>query len=131
MQLSGLAHIGLFVTDMQRSVRFYTEMLDFKVIWKNVNPSPEGDIAVTFVQNGNLVLELVRFPNPQTRTDGWFDHIALAITDLEQVMAELSARGIAFEAGSREDAPQVFEKGSRWVLFRGPDNEHIELNEVL
>lgn len=131
MQLSGLAHVGLFITEMERSVRFYTEVLEFEEIWRNVNPSPQGDVQVTFVQSGTLVLELVELPHPKIRTDGWFDHIALAVKDLEQVMAALTARGVKFEAGSREDAPQVFENGSRWVMLRGPDNEHIELNEVL
>ncbi|MDD3428468.1 MAG: TIM barrel protein [Oscillospiraceae bacterium] len=131
LPMKNLAHVGLFITDMQQTVAFYTSLLQFNVIWQNTNPSPQGDIQVTFVQNGNLILELVQFPVPQQRGDGWFDHVAIKVKNLDTVIQKLQQKGITFEEGTREDAPQVFENGSRWVLFRGPDNEHIELNEVL
>lgn len=131
MQMQGLAHVGLFITDMERSVNFYTQVLGFTVIWENVNPSAEGDVQVTFLKNGTCVLEIVRFPHPEQRKDGWFDHIAMNVQDLDAVIEQLKQKQVIFEVGSYTNAPQVFENGSRWVLFRGPDNEHIELNERL
>ncbi len=128
-QVKGLAHIGLFVSDLARSVRFYTEVLGFRVIWNNVNPSPEGNIEVAFVQNADCVLELIRFPKPEKRGAGCFDHAALRVDNLDAAMRHLSQQSIEFEEGSYEEAPQVFEKGSRWVFLCGPDNERIELNE--
>ena len=129
--VNGLAHIGLFVSDLERSVKFYTEVMGFSAIWNNVNPSPEGDIAVAFVQNADCVLELICFPNPEKRGAGCFDHVALQVKNLDSVMSQLSRQGIKFEEGSYEEAPQVFEKGSRWIFLYGPDNERIELNERL
>ena len=43
----------------------------------------------------------------------------------------LKEKGIEFEEGSYTHAPQTFQGGSKWVMFRGPDQEHIELNEKL
>ncbi|MEG1012548.1 MAG: VOC family protein [Ruthenibacterium sp.] len=90
MQLQGLAHVGLFVTDLKRSLAFYTDKLGFRVIWENSNPSPEGDVQVAFAQSGDFVMELAQFPHPQQRTDGWFDHIALRVKDLDAAMAQLA-----------------------------------------
>ncbi len=125
----GLAHIGLFVADIERSVKFYTEVLDFRLIWQNINISPKGDVSVSFVQNMDCVLELICFPEPEKRNEGSFDHIALRVENLDSVMDRLKLKDITFEEGSYEEAPQVFENGSRWVFLRGPDDERIELNE--
>ena len=44
----------------------------------------------------------------------------------------LESKGIVFEEDEITHAEHVFPpKGSKWILFRGPDNEHIELNELM
>ena len=132
IQLDGLAHIGLYVNDVKKTLEFYEEKLNFKLIHEAVNKIPEGDVLVKFIQNGSCILELVQFPYSIKRDDGWFDHISIAVHDLDKVMEELEQKGIEFEEGSYTEAPHVFPpEGSRWVFFRGPDGEHIELNERL
>ncbi len=128
----GLAHVGLYVNDAERSVQFYQEMLGFELIHEAVNKVPEGDVLVKFVQNQNLVLEIVQFPYKIKREDGWFDHISLAVKDIDGAIEALQEKGICFEEGSYTVAPHVFPPGgSKWVFFRGPDGENIELNERL
>lgn len=131
MKMEGFAHVGLFVNDIQKSVAFYTETLGFKLIWESVNQCPEGDVLVKFVENGGSVIELVQFPYTLERKDGWFDHIAMNVKDIDAVMKALEEKGVEFEEGSYTHAPQTFPGGSKWVMFRGPDGEHLELNERL
>lgn len=131
MKIEGLAHVGLFVPDAEASARFYRQYLAFEEVWRNINPLPEGDETVIFIRNGNLTIELVQQVHPRQRQDGWFDHIALAVTDIDAVIAKLEADGIEFEEGSYTVAPNVFPNGSKWVLFRGPNQERLELTEVL
>ena len=100
MKMEGFAHIGLFVNDIERSLKFYTEKLNFKLIWESVNQCDDGDVLVKFIQNGDSVIELVQFPKPIQREDGWFDHIAMNVEDIDAVIAELEKMGIAFEEGS-------------------------------
>jgi len=128
--IEGLAHVGLYVNDVQRSVGFYEDKLGFKLIHEAVNKIPEGDVLVRFIQHKSCIIELVQLPYEIKREDGWFDHISLAVKDLDEIMKELAEKGIEFETGSYMEAPHVFPpKGSKWVFFRGPDGEHIELNE--
>jgi len=130
IMLEGLAHVGLYVNDIECSVKFYEEKLGFKLIHEAVNKIPEGDVLVKFIRNNSCVLELVQFPNGIKREDGWFDHIALSVKDLDRMIEQLEAKGIEFESDTYTVAPHVFPpKGSKWVFFRGPDGEHIELNE--
>lgn len=131
MKMEGFAHVGLYVNDIQRSLAFYTEKLGFELIWESVNQCPDGDVLVKFVKSGNDVIELVQLPFKLERQDGWFDHIAMRVEDIDAVMEELESKGIEFEAGTYTHAPQTFPNGSKWVMFRGPDKEHIELNEML
>ena len=50
---------------------------------------------------------------------------------LNNLIEELKEKGVVFEKDSYCKAPQVFARGSKWVMMRGPDNERIELNERL
>jgi lactoylglutathione lyase len=126
-KMEGLAHVGLFIKDVERTVKFYTEILDFEVIERT---EVEGS-KVAFVQNGNLVIEVVQPAVYQQRGDGLFDHIALKVKNIEEIKDRLEKKGIEFEEKEIYHAPQVFPDGSKWILFRGPDNEHLELNEKL
>ena len=128
-KIKGLAHVGLYVSDADIEVKFYTEVLGFKLIWENVNKGDDGDYIVKFVQLGDCVIEIVQFPKPITLPDGHFDHIALDVENLDEVMEDLKAKGIEYDEGSYCVNPGTFEHGSRWVLFRGPSGEHLELNE--
>lgn len=131
MKICGLAHVGAFVRDVEVSEVFYSEILGFQRIWHTRNQTADGEERITFIQNGNAVIELVQLSNPGVRADGWFDHIAMNVEDIDGVVEKLKKKGVEFEEGSYTIAPHVFEYGSKWILFRGPDGEHLELNERL
>jgi len=131
IQMEGLAHIGVFISDIEVSKKFYTEVLDFKVMENTTLSSPEGVIKIAFVKNGDLILELVQFPNAVKKGDGVVDHFAFKTKNIEGVRANLEKRGIVFEEKEITHAPGVGKNGSKWILFRGPDGEHLELNEQL
>ena len=131
-KLEGLAHVGLFIMDLERSKAFYRDILDFNVIYECENEDADGSVAkIAFIQNGNLVIELVEFENPQAKGDGIVDHIAIAVEDIEEVKKMLAGRGITFESGETAFGKTVFPNGTKWVMFRGPDGEHLELNEIM
>lgn len=67
IQISGLAHIGVFVKDLKRSLAFYTEKLGFTCTFQYMN---EGVTPVAFIQNGSCVIELVEKPETEGRGDG-------------------------------------------------------------
>ncbi len=130
-KLEGLAHIGLFVKDLEVTKKFYTEMLDFEIINECTLPDPKGTTKIAFMKSGGLVVEGVQFPEHQKRTDGVFDHLAIAVEDIEAVRAMLEKRGIVFEEKDITHAPNVMHNGAKWILFRGPDGEHLEITELL
>ena len=121
---NALAHIGVLVSDLKISQNFYENILGFHKVWENINPSPDGDVQVVFVEKDGLVIELIKMPKFEERRDGVVDHFAISVK-------ELQGKNVIFEEGSYCEAPHVFEKGSKWIMLRGPNNERIELNERL
>lgn len=127
VKIDGVAHIGLYIKDVERSKKFYTEILGFKVICEFT--SLEGNL-MAFVQSGNLIIELIQHVEWMDRRDGLYDHIAMLVEDIDATFDELKAKGIEFEGEIYYDS-LVFDKGVKYVAFRGPDGEHLELYQVM
>ena len=52
-KMEGLAHIGVFITDIERSKKFYEDVLDFETIWECGVEEKDGTVTnVAFVKNG-------------------------------------------------------------------------------
>lgn len=127
----GLGHIGIIVKDIEVSKKFYCDNLNFELIHENVLAGGEGDTKLAFIAAGGCTLELIQKPVYSERIDGYVDHIAFKVKDIENVWKQLKARGIVFTSEDITTAPALFEKGDRWILFRGPDGELLEINEIL
>ena len=129
--IKGLAHIGIFVSDMAVSKAFYTDILGFECYHETVLENKDGAIGLAFLRCGTCEIELVAIPGGEKRTDGIVDHIALTISDIDAATTCLKERGITFDTECPEKLHMVFDNGVKCIFFRGPDGERIELSEVL
>lgn len=125
--ITGVAHIGLYIKDVERSIKFYEEVLGFTMIHRFT--SLEGNL-MAFMKSGNLIIELIQHVQWMDRKDGLFDHIAMEVDNIETVSAQLEAKGIVFEAPIYLDS-LVTEAGVKYQAFRGPDGEHLEIYQYL
>ncbi len=118
-----LAHIGIAVQDIDRSKRFYCEVLGCTVTDHKKMP----DLEIITLDLGGHALELLHYcPDPvQERKTGHYDHIALSVEDLDAEMNRLTTSGIVFTA----DFPRKTSWGQRIAFFTGLDGERIELVE--
>jgi len=127
----GAAHIGVTVSDIEKSIAFYKDVLFMELVHQNTLDDDAGVIKLAFLQKGDLVIELYQMPVwDSTRGDGVIDHIAFKVDDIEKVSEALKANGIEFEQKEIVFG-DIMDNGARWILFRGPDGEHLELNQVL
>jgi len=126
--ITGLAHIGIRVHDLERSVRFY-ELLGFTKTAGPIGPEP---VAILDHPSGvelNLILNASQADAPNVLMDGsakhaGITHIALLCPDLEVAQACLVAAGIALSGG-----PIQFTPGARGIFVRDPDRNVIELHQ--
>lgn len=123
-------HVGIMVTDIEVSKRFYCDVLGFTVDYENTIGG-NRDVKLAFLTNGTSAVELVQRPNYQKRSNGPVDHLAFRIKDIDAVKARLVAQGVQFEQEQPNYAAHMFENGQRWIFFAGPDGERFELNERL
>ena len=125
--IKAAAHVGLYIKDIERSKKFYMEILGFECVCEFVN---DTDDKLSFMKSGDLVIELIQHKVWTDRHDGLFDHIAMLVDDIEETSTKLAAKGIEFEDDIYFET-RVFEKGVKYQAFRGPDGEHLEIYEIV
>lgn len=129
--MGGVAHVGLRVRDYEACKEFYTKVLGFEVAWECELEEDGSATRVMFLRSGDLMIEAFRPDDVEDRTDGHWDHVAIRVEDIAAVQKELEAKGVRFETEEPVFRAEVFPNGSRWLMFRGPNEERLELTEVL
>jgi lactoylglutathione lyase len=128
ISIHGLAHVGIRVHDLERSLRFY-ERLGFR---KTVGPIGPEPVAILEHASGleiNLVLNAPHARAPNVLMDvpdkhAGITHFALLCPDILAARDALAAQGIALSGG-----PVQFYPGAQGVFVRDPDGNVIELHQ--
>lgn len=126
----GLAHVGFFVKDINRSKKFYEDILGFETFFERSEPvEGGGEARIAFLRLGDLVFEMICVPGVSFPADGCFQHLAIKVDNIEDATAKLDKMGIKHEELVYSEV--TLKNGSKWVNFLGPDGEHLEFNQVL
>jgi lactoylglutathione lyase len=126
-----LAHTMIRVTDLERSIAFYTEMLGMQVLRRA--EYPEGRFTNTFVgygpEDSHPAIELTHNwdqSDAYDKGDGW-GHLALEVPVIYEACDKLRQAGIKI---TREPGPM--KHGNRIIAFiEDPDGYKFELIEPL
>ena len=126
--IAGLAHIGIRVHDLERSVAFY-ELLGFTKTAGPIGPEP---VAILDHPSGveiNLVLNAPKESEPNVLMDvphkhPGITHFALLRPDIMAAKRTLEAAGFPLSGG-----PIRFETGATAIFVRDPDRNVVELDQ--
>ena len=126
--ISGLAHIGIRVHDLERSVRFY-ELLGFTKTAGPIGPEPVAILNHASGVEINLVLNAPHASEPNVLMDvpekhPGITHFALLCPDILAAKARLEAAGIVPSGG-----PVRFGPDAQGMFVRDPDRNVIELHQ--
>jgi lactoylglutathione lyase len=125
--IKGVSHIGVRVHDLARSRAFY-EKLGFKFVVGPIGPEPVAIVAhpsgveVNFILNAakpdatNILMDV-----PEKHPG--YTHIALDVSDVAAVEAELKGAGVALSG------TMTFPHGGKAIFVRDPDRNVIEFNQ--
>jgi catechol 2,3-dioxygenase-like lactoylglutathione lyase family enzyme len=138
--------VGLTVSDMDRSIDFYTRVLDFTKVSDDVVAGAEYDslegvagarLRVVRLRLGEELLQLTDYLTPEGRpfpadsrsNDRWFQHVAIIVSDMDLAYGRLRQLGVR----PASTAPQLLPKtipnaaGIRAFYFRDPDGHFLEI----
>lgn len=124
--ITGIQHIGLPCADLDETIRFY-EGLGFSVSWRS---DPAIGHNVAFLKKGDCVLEAYT-ADTLARCNGAVDHVALNVTDIDAVFAQIGASTDYQSIDSEIQELPFFRRGVRFFRILGPSGETVEFNQIL
>jgi len=140
--INGIEHVGLSVSDLERSVDFYCRNLGCKVVRileGNTNPllgritGMPGCVArIAHLKSGSNMIELFEYHKPKGKkipedfrqADNGFVHAGFRSSDVRNDYLKLKVNGVQFVS-----EPVEFRSGVWVCYFYGPDHEVCELRE--
>ena len=127
-------HIAIIVSDVGRSLAFYTEIIGFQQIQR-----PNFDRHGAWLTMGNLELHLIKgVPNAPSGRDLIVSHIALDTNEPHKVLEKLLEYEVPFRQNisvpdpqkARENLVEAFENSEGKItqyFVRDPDGYYLEL----
>lgn len=119
-------HTMIRVGDLERSIKFYTEVLDMKLLRQQ--EFPQGKFTLAFVGYGeeseNTVLELTyNWGVEEYQLGDAFGHLALEVDDVYQATEAIRQRGgkVIRDAGPMNAGSSII------AFIEDPDGYQIEL----
>ena len=143
MRNARLLHYSHCVSDLERSRRFYTEVLGFEVVagfdfddpaTATVMGLPGCKFTGIFMTRDGMRIELIAFREPppdRTRrprraNEIGHSHLSFYVTDLDETLTELRAKGVEV----CDDMRAVLPSGIECCVVRDPDGFPIEMVQM-
>ncbi len=133
--IKAIDHIGILTNDLEKSVKFYTDVLGFSIATKM--EMAETGFSVVFVEKAGSKIELMEYRggNAPKRSEGVEiamgeqsipinDHISFSVDNIEDTVTEFKEKGVIFNL-----EPMELEGGLKLASFNDPDGVLIELVE--
>jgi len=112
------------VSDVERSVAFYTQHLGFRLVHQQLPAFASVSLGdAQMLLSGPEASGSRPMPNGQQQTPGGWNRVVLKVTDLPGCIAELKKAGLHFR-NEMETGP-----GGRQIQIEDPDGNPIELFE--
>ena len=144
----GVARVGLTVSDMDRSIAFYTGVLTFEVESEHEVAGPEVErltgvfgarVRLVVLRLGEERLELTQYlaasvpgrpaPVDSRSNDQWFQHVAIIVSDMDSAYQILRAHNVRFASTEPQLLPKTIPNaaGIRAFYFKDPDGHPLEI----
>ena len=137
--------VGMTVSDMDRSVAFYSALTfqkvsDIEVLgeqYEHLEGVFGARMRIVRMQLGNEFIDLTEYLAPRGRpipldsrsNDLWFQHIAIVVRNMDQAFEKLRALKVQFVSTGPQTLPPSIKAaaGIKAFYFRDPDQHNLEI----
>jgi lactoylglutathione lyase len=121
---SKFTYVGIRVTNLQKSIDFYTKLLGMEVTGRGKIEQTKGETVSLQSGKDSFVLELNYYEesspyNTKYAVGDGLDHLAFKVDDLDKALKEAKSAGYRTILEMKAD-------GGRWAYIEDPDGIWIE-----
>ena len=141
MALQRLTHVGICVSDCERSLHFYRDLLGFAYRSELRVSGPPADtllqipnteLRAIYLERDGMRIELLHYASPGHHGDGaprpmnalGLTHLSFRVDDLATTRRRLETAGVRFLDATHIDIPAA---GAAAIMLTDPDGTLIEL----
>jgi catechol 2,3-dioxygenase-like lactoylglutathione lyase family enzyme len=147
-QVQAVDSIGITVSDLDRSVEFFSKILTFEKVSEIEVAGSEFEhlegvfgarARIARLKLGGEFIELTEYLAPRGRpvpigmrsNDRWFQHIAIIVSDMDQAYQRLRQHKVEHASSGPQRLPDWNPNagGIEAFYFRDPDGHHLEILE--
>lgn len=124
-------HIAVAVEDLDEAVRWYREKLGFRLLERRVTRGECTSMVSAVLSAGRAIVVLVQGTSRASQVSRFIEefgpgvqHMALAVTDLDEALRRLSS------SGAVPDTPIIEDAGIRQVFLRRDPGSGVRLELI-
>ena len=145
MTITGMHHCSFVVTDIEKTVDFYTRLVGLELVSRARNVSDglgtalgvkqrDAKLEIAFMRAGETLIEFIEYVDPKSKpcpkdpSVAGTGHICFKVDNIDKTKKRLEDAGIRFNSApgvSKEVPGKVF----KWCYFRDYDGITMELVE--
>ncbi|MFN7933041.1 MAG: VOC family protein [Bryobacteraceae bacterium] len=145
-RVTAVDSIGITVSDLDRAIQFYTSVLSFETVAEQEYAGPEWEhlqglfglrMRTARLRLGDEFIELKEFLAPEGRplpvdsrsNDGWFQHIAIIVSDMDKAYSHLRKHKVRHASSGPQRLPESNRNaaGIDAFYFKDPDGHALEV----
>jgi len=141
--ITGMNHASFTVSDLDMSIKFYSEILELKLVNKTKRSKEFGEKAtgikdaclmIAYFSAGNCAVELIQYLSPEghkinTATNNVGSaHICFNVDQFDDMVETLQKNKVKIVAVC--EIPDGPNKGKRMLYFEDPDGNTLEFIEA-
>jgi len=124
-QITGISHVGYFVSDLPKALGFWHDLLGFDEAYDLKKPG-SNEVRIAFIKiNDHQHIEL--FNEAPTAPPNMMSHICFTVNDVEQMRSYLRAKGYDVKPGSGAKT----RTGDYAFEIKDPDGTLVEFVQTL
>jgi lactoylglutathione lyase len=123
MAIKKLEHVGVMVSDLEVSIDFYEKVLGLDLLDRFAANESTGLAFLGDRASGQVIVELICGKVNTFPDEGKVHHIAFTVDRIEEEIERLRS----LKAHFINDDFATLANGSKYIFFKGPDGETLEL----